>query len=277
MDVKVRNLIKDEVVQMVDWTADEGWNPGLHDAEAFYATDPDGFYGCFDEKGMAGCYSLVRYEGDMAFAGCYVVRPDLRGGGVGRLLLNDVLARAQRYNLGIDGVLQMVPKYERSGFIRSHENARFRGVGEGEMPEDLHIIEELSIEELEEFDSRFFGCKRGTFLEAFVDQPGTVGLVSMVGDKVNGYGLMRKCRQGRKVGPLFADDATSARKLLSGLFSLAFGEDVFLDAPMVNRDAVSMAQEFKMEPVFRTARMYTKNIPRLPWERVYGITTFELG
>ena len=27
----------------IGWAADEGWNPGLHDADSFYATDPGGF------------------------------------------------------------------------------------------------------------------------------------------------------------------------------------------------------------------------------------------
>lgn len=277
MTVKVRNLNKEEVATMVGWAAEEGWNPGKCDADAFFAACPEGFFGTFDEKGLASCYSMVHYSGDIAFGGFYMVRPDLRGSGVGRLLLNDVLERARPYNLGIDGVLNMVPKYERSGFAYSHENARFHGIGEGEMPEELHIIEEFSINEIEEFDSHFFGCARGKFLEAFIDQPGTVGLVSMPKDEMLGYGLMRKCRLGRKIGPLFAKDSESARGLLKGLLSMAMFEDVFLDVPMINTAAVELAKEFKMEPVFKTARLYTKNVPRLPWEGIFGITTFELG
>jgi len=220
---------------------------------------------------------MVHYDGESAFGGFFMVRPDLRGEGIGRRILDDIMQRAGPYNMGIDGVLNMVPKYERSGFIYSHENARFHGIGEGEMPEDLHIIEEYSCSEIEEFDSRYFGCCRGKFLESFIDQPGTVGLVSMPGDEMLGYGLMRKCRLGRKIGPLFASDIGSARSLLKGLLSMALFEDVFIDVPMINTAAAELAKEFKMEPVFRTARLYTKNVPRLPWEGIYGITTFELG
>ena len=32
-----------EVQLALDWAAHEGWNPGLHAATTFYATDPQGF------------------------------------------------------------------------------------------------------------------------------------------------------------------------------------------------------------------------------------------
>jgi hypothetical protein len=39
----------------------------------------------------------------------------------------------------------------------------------------------------------------------------------------------------------------------------------------------ALAQELGLTPVFETARMYTGAIPPLRLERVYGVTTFELG
>lgn len=31
-----------QVALMLEWAGREGWNPGRHDAEAFYAADPQG-------------------------------------------------------------------------------------------------------------------------------------------------------------------------------------------------------------------------------------------
>jgi GNAT superfamily N-acetyltransferase len=276
-DLKVRNLTKDEVSLIVDWAAEEGWNPGINDADAFYAADPDGFFGAFDDQGLAGCYSLVQYEGDAAFGGFFIVRPDLRGSGIGNQLLQDVLLRAKDKNLGIDGVINMVPKYQRSGFISSHENARFRGVGGGSMPDGLEIIEALAMPDLEEYDANFFPSKRGKFLDVFLDQPGIVGLASMKGEDILGYGLMRKCRRGRKIGPLFANDGPTARMIAEGLLSMAPGEETFLDVPLINHQATDLADGLGMVPEFRTARLYTKYLPNIRWEGVFGITTLELG
>jgi hypothetical protein len=52
---------------------------------------------------------------------------------------------------------------------------------------------------------------------------------------------------------------------------------VFLDVPGVNRDAVALAQAHGLAPVFETARMYTGPIRPLQLNRVFGVTTFELG
>jgi Acetyltransferase (GNAT) domain len=52
---------------------------------------------------------------------------------------------------------------------------------------------------------------------------------------------------------------------------------IFLDVPSINRNAVALAQDLGLVPVFETARMYTGAILPLRLERVFGVTTFELG
>ena len=89
--------------------------------------------------------------------------------------------------------------------------------------------------------------------------------------------MIRPCRQGRKIGPLVADDRAAAEAVLSALLAKAGGGEIFLDVPGINREAIALAQEFGMAPVFETARMYTGAIPPLRLDRVFGVTTFELG
>jgi hypothetical protein len=55
------------------------------------------------------------------------------------------------------------------------------------------------------------------------------------------------------------------------------GGEIFLDVPGINREAVALAQDLGLAPVFETARMYTGAIPPLRLERIFGVTTFELG
>ena len=60
-DLIIRRMTKDELVLALDWAADEGWNPGLFDAESFHAADPDGFLlGELDGEPI-GSVSAVRY------------------------------------------------------------------------------------------------------------------------------------------------------------------------------------------------------------------------
>ena len=69
----------------------------------------------------------------------------------------------------------------------------------------------------------------------------------------------------------------SAEVVLAALAASAGSSEIFLDVPSVNRDAIALAQDLGLEPVFETARMYKGAIPALRLERVFGVTTFELG
>ena len=90
--------------------------------------------------------------------------------------------------------------------------------------------------------------------------------------------MIRTCRTGYKIGPLFADTENIAETLLNRLLSFANAvSPVFFDVPDVNPEAVSLAASHGMKPIFETARMYTKEFPNAPLHRIYGITTFEMG
>ena len=92
------------------------------------------------------------------------------------------------------------------------------------------------------------------------------------------WGVIRPCRHGRKIGPLVADDRAAAETVFAALVSRGRGGgEVFLDVPSRNREAVALAQGHGLAPVFETARMYTGPIRPLRLDRVFGVTTFELG
>lgn len=44
MNYKIRPAAREELNIMIDWAAQEGWNPGLYDGDAFFTVDYQGFY-----------------------------------------------------------------------------------------------------------------------------------------------------------------------------------------------------------------------------------------
>ena len=93
-----------------------------------------------------------------------------------------------------------------------------------------------------------------------------------------GYGVIRPAQDGYKVGPLFADDVDVATRILDGLADHAGqGTAMFLDVPEPNAAGIALAHERGLVPVFETARMYRGGQPQLPLDRVFGVTSFELG
>jgi hypothetical protein len=94
---------------------------------------------------------------------------------------------------------------------------------------------------------------------------------------LTGYGVIRACQTGYKIGPLFADDVRTADALLLALAEHAAEAPIFLDVPEVNPAALALVQRHGMKQVFETARMYTRGEPALATGHIFGVTTYELG
>lgn len=78
---------------VIDWSAKEGWNPGLYDADVFYKTDPKGFFlGFLDGKPIASI-SAVAYDDKFGFLGFYIVKPEYRDKGFGIKIWNERLSK----------------------------------------------------------------------------------------------------------------------------------------------------------------------------------------
>ena len=81
----------------------------------------------------------------------------------------------------------------------------------------------------------------------------------------------------RRIGPLVADDRAAAEATFAALLAAGGAGEVLIDVPSINSDAVALAHDHGLTPVFETARMYTGAIRPVRLERVFGVTTFELG
>ncbi|MGE5496776.1 MAG: GNAT family N-acetyltransferase [Syntrophothermus sp.] len=277
----IRTMTSDEVENIaVKWADAEGWNPGLYDSECFYNTDPEGFLiGLLDGK-PAACISAVKYDDSFGFIGFYIVSPEFRGQGYGIKIWNAAMEYLKGTNTGLDGVVVQQGNYAKSGFRLAYSNIRHQGisfVSPYKFPEILNISE-VPFEKILEYDKCTFPAPRENFLKSWLKQPESYAVASMSGVELNGFAVIRKCRTGYKIGPLFADDFVVAERLFLALNNFPEpGSRIYLDTPETNLQAVQLAKIYKMEKVFETARMYTGGFPPIDISRVYGVTTFELG
>ena len=278
-DFQIRVMRPDEISTAVDWAATEGWNPGLADAPCFAVADPQGFLIGELDGSPAATVSCVNYGASFAFLGFYIVREDLRGRGYGLRIWNAAIAHAGGRVIGLDGVVAQQQNYKKSGFELAYANIRYGGVVAGPDRPQADVIElsEVPLATVEASDATVFPAPRTAFLRAWINAPGHVGRAVVRDGRLAGFGVIRPCRQGYKIGPLVADDLTTAEVVLSALVSKVGGGHIFLDIPGVNRDAIALAKGMGLAPVFETARMYTGAIPPLQLDRLFGVTTFELG
>jgi len=277
-DLRIRTMRPDEIALAVDWAAAEGWNPGLADAACFATVDPGGFLIGELDGAPAATISCVNYDAGFAFLGFYIVRGDLRGRGHGLSVWNAAIAHAGGRVIGLDGVAAHQENYKKSGFRLAYANVRYGGaIAAPAVPRGVVALSEVPLAAVEADDATVLPAPRAAFLRAWIGTPGHVGRALVRDGRLAAWGVIRPCRAGRKIGPLVADDRAAAEAVLAALLAEAGGGEIFLDVPSRNRDAVALAQGLGLVPVFETARMYTGAIRPLRLERVFGVTTFELG
>lgn len=277
----IRRMNRDEVSTAIEWAAREGWNPGLSDAECFYRADPKGFFVGELNGEPIGCISAVAYDDLFGFLGLYIVRPEFRGKGFGLQLWNAAMEYMGNRNVGLDGVVAQQENYRKSGFRLAYRNIRYSGANifsSHTAPDTVLKLSSLRFENVVRYDRLLFPAWRADFLKEWINQPcgQALGVIDSTGN-IAGYGVIRPCRIGFKIGPLFADDEHIAETLFLALSKYAAKTSIFLDIPEVNSAAVDLVQRYRMKRVFETARMYTQGEPALPIHRMFGVTTFELG
>lgn len=283
MTDKIRRLKSFEFPLAVEWAANEGWNPGLADAEVFYNSDPDGFWGAFDKQGMAAVISAVQYSSDFGFVGFYICRPDRRGSGLGYKLWQTVLDDSVMKTIGLDGVVDQQDNYRNSGFEFAHRNIRFGGVVHASAPADDDLfalaIDDIAVVDAFEQTCNLFAESRIEFLRGWIGNDTHTALALKGPMGLRGYGVIRPCKEGHKVGPLFAANAQDARTLFGALLQSRDNQDgkVYLDIPEPNQAARELVNDHQMIAEFETARMYKGTAPKLNLDMTFGISSFELG
>ncbi len=263
----------------VEWAAREGWNPGLHDAACFYVVDPAGFIGAELEGQMLGCVSAVQYDENFAFGGFFLVKPEWRGKGIGRRLVEAAFSHITARCVANDGVVAQEQNYKKMGFETAHHNIRFEGMGQSCPVQHSSLLElnTIPLEQLNAFDYTHFKARRESFIECWIRQPGSKAVGFVEDGQLLGYGVIRKCRQGYKIGPLFAARPDIAEEIFDVLSDHAAGAVIVLDIPEPNLEAGKLVKRHAMRAVFETVRMYRGPNPGLPLDRIFGITSFELG
>ncbi len=255
----------------------EGWNPGLYDASPFYYCDPNGFFIEKLDNKPIGCISAVAYNESYGFMGFYIVSPPYRHQGYGIKLWDQAIAYLGDRVIGLDGVVAQQENYKKSGFQFHYNNLRFSGTLEGKISHDLQSIDTIPFQTLLEFDSSIYGIQRAAFLQHWITMPNSHSYAKMDGSKLLGYGTIRKCATGYKIGPLFANNQQIANEILLALATKSEGSELFFDVIQTNNDALDLTRKHHFSEVFETARMYKGIPPKQLSSKIFGVTTFELG
>ena len=274
----IRPMSLPDLQHAADWAAEEGWNPGLEDAEAFHAVDPDGFLmGWLGDRPVTAI-SVVRHSDKFGFLGFYLCRPQNRGQGLGWATWQAGMAHLGSRTVGLDGVPDQQANYERSGFAYAHNTQRHAGRVEGHAAPDCVLATADDLNELLALDTAISGTPRHAYLTAWLHRTHTRRTMVYRGaGRITAFGTIRACREGHKIGPLFAPDAKTAERLLRALVASTGASQIMIDIPDPNAAGIALAARLGLTPIFSCARMYKGTTPTRRLDRIFGETTFELG
>lgn len=282
-DLEFRKLDLNGLKILVEWAKNEGWNPGPHDADVYWSTDPNGFYGIYFNGDLIAGGAIISYNKEFGFMGLFIVKPEFRTSGIGRKLWHyrrNLLIDRLNNNaaIGMDGVVSMQSFYKKGGFEILFKDERYEKLGmKFNLDPNIFAIEDEDFHEILNYDKHCFGFLRPQFLKPWINLPENKTFKYVEGNKLRGFTIARKVSNGFKIGPLFADNKKVAEELYKACLNSVIGKPVYIDIPMVNQEAVQIVKKFNAKYIFECARMYYGQVPQTNIHKVYGITTFELG
>lgn len=279
---QIDQMTRAEAGMLDVWALQEGWNPGLSDIDVAWAFDPAAFIAIRKDGALAGGGAIIAYGQEVGFMGLFIMRADLRRQGIGRVLWHERLRRLQARlqpgaPIGMDGVFNMATFYEAGGFTYLYRDLRYQGEAAGQCDQSAIPLDQVDWPELAAYDARVSGIRRPDFVRGWLTQPGGKGFALRQDGVLSGYGFLRPCHSGCKIGPLYAANPDVARRLLDSLLSTIPSQPVSLDVPEPNTAALGIMGELGWTQSFGCARMVHGTPIRFPLAQVFGVTSFEFG
>lgn len=273
----VRKMTLCDLETVLGWATREGWNPGVEDAAAFFAADPDGFLVKEVDGALAAAVSVVNHDAAHAFLGLYICDPAFRGRGYGMEVWRAGRAHAGTRSLGLDGVPDQQENYIKDGFTRYGRTTRFEGMVDPVVSDRVAQATNADLSALAAMDARAVGYARPRFLKTWF-APAATRRTFVIRDAqgVAACATARHCETGIKVGPFHAEDPAQMQDLLCA--AAGFGDGpVYIDVPQEARTLQTALAARSFKPVFETARMYSAAPPAALPPPYHAVATLELG
>jgi ribosomal protein S18 acetylase RimI-like enzyme len=282
-NLDLKKLNKSGLKTLMQWASNEGWNPGKHDVEVFWNTDPEGFFGFYLDDILIAGGAIISYQNEFGFMGLFIVHHDFRNKGIGKklwYLRRDRLIDRLHSNatIGMDGVLDMQSFYSKGGFKIAFRDERYE-FNSIKIAYSVNVseINNADFDNIIEYDTFYFGFQRAIFLKNWLQMPESKAIKYTENSKILGYAVIRKAETGYKIGPLFANNSVIAEELFKSCLNMDPNNHIFLDIPTTNQNEIDLVKKYHGKYIFECARMYYGAPKKIEINNIYGITTFELG
>jgi GNAT superfamily N-acetyltransferase len=175
----------------------EDWALTLSTAQGVVALDGEQIVGT----------ALCSDFGDVATLNMIIVDEACRGRGLGRRLMDAIIALGKGKTLRLVATADGLPLYEKLGFIAHGQIHQYQGIAQARAPEQPVKKDRADLHDLTKIDQAASGMSRHALLEQ-IAATGTVLTTA------GGFAMVRAFGRGMVVGPVVAEDAIAARALI---------------------------------------------------------------
>ncbi|WP_228028417.1 GNAT family N-acetyltransferase [Donghicola mangrovi] len=190
----------------------EDWAMTLSTAQGVVALDGDQIVGT----------ALCSDFGDVATLNMIIVDEACRGRGLGRRLMDAIIALGQGKTLRLVATKDGLPLYEKLGFVAHGQIHQYQGIAQARTPEQPVKTGRADLNDLTKIDQSASGMSRHHLLEQ-IAATGTVLTTA------GGFAMLREFGRGMVVGPVVAEDAIAARALIDAAATQAKGKFLRID------------------------------------------------
>ena len=241
---------------------------------------PDGWFVALQAGRLVGTVGATNY-GAFAHVGLMAVHPDFQRQGIGRALMQFMLARLEQQQVPkvtLDASERGRPLYEKLGFVACDETFVFQRNSDFPGPAPAPNLQTVSVRELDElvrWDTAVFGADRRKVFEALLDiGPGRAFMQRDAEGQLMGFVFAQKNR----IGPWVMRPSCNAEELFRAALALPYEGAVSVTVPALNRDAMDLFRRYGFERVRANLHM-GRGVGGPPGQRqkIYAQTSLAVG
>lgn len=281
--IALRQMHPSDMPDLMHLKTQAGWNQLEGDWNIFLKENPEGCFVAVHNGHVVGTAATVNYNNDISWIGMVLVSPDFRRMGIATKLLNASIESLSGCSIiKLDATPEGRNVYRKLGFEDEFTlqrmtcdkvSAKFADTSFA----NIANMTAENIEEIDKLDSNVFGTSRLALLKTLIENNPETSLKS-VDDKgsFTGFCLARQGCNYLQIGPLAADSAETAYKLISCLIS-KHREKVFLiDIPDIHSSLHKQLAKigFSIERPF--IRMYKSNVDKTTKQAEKGENYFAI-
>lgn len=230
---KVRLLTEGDVEAVLMLQRLEGWNQTERDWCRLLQLEPAGCFAAEVDGRVIGTVTTTAYSGVLAWIGMMLVASEHRRRGIGRQLFSVALDHLRVSGISaikLDATPAGRPLYEVFGFVHERVIERWETVAHDNRVNCDDALHAEIRQKMHALDQSVFGADRTRLLDALItDAIVTPQVVLTAGGRLQGYALARSGLAASYIGPIIAQDESTALELLDRMLDLLSGQKVYLD------------------------------------------------